>query len=74
MALVEESIKTIITCNDMKPNTFKKIFLKFHENFSGEKAEDVYKITEETHFTKPILWLTSRYVKDKDNFLCLNNK
>ena len=64
MAIVEAWIKNFIQCNEFKPKTFRTFAKKIYK----EKGENFIKIGEEL-FIKPLLCLTSLYVKDKDQFL-----
>ena len=65
MAIVEECIKRFIQCNEFKPKTFRTFAKKIYEE---KAAENFIKLGEEL-LAKPLLCLTSLYVKDKDNFL-----
>ena len=64
MAVVEALIKNFIVCTEFKPETMRNLGRKIYK----EKAENFIKAVEEL-FIKPLLCLTSLYVKDKDNFL-----
>ena len=64
MAVVEECIKRFIQWNEFNPKMMRTLAKKVY----GEKAENFIKLGEELCI-KPLLCLTSLYVKDKDNFL-----
>ena len=54
----------------MKPETFEKMIRSV---IGDEKAQDFMTLIESGLFVKPILVLTSLYVKDKDNFLIVKD-
>ena len=66
VAISEQVLRLIKMVNDMKPSSLQKMF----GVMSGEeKAKDLIAIFERGLLIRPVLVLTSLYVKDKENFL-----
>ena len=66
IAICEQVLRLIKMVNDMKPSSLQKMF----GVMSGEeKAKDLIDIFERGLLIRPVLVLTSLYVKDKENFL-----
>ena len=66
IAISEQVLRLIKMVNDMKPSSLQKMF----GVMSGEeKAKDLIDIFERGLLIRPVLVLTSLYVKDKENFL-----
>ena len=70
IAICEQALRLLTYANEMKPTTFKKML----KAFSGEDKEDDWiRIFEQGCLVQPVLILTSLYVKDKENFLCMDH-
>jgi len=70
IAISEQVLSLLKTTSDMKPETFEKMI---NSVIGEEKAQDFMKLIENGMFVKPILVLTSLYVKDKENFLIVKD-
>ena len=69
IAICEQALQLVKTVNDLTPSSFEKMMIQF----SGEeKAKDMMKQLESGAFVRPVLVLTSLYVKDKEKFLIVN--
>ena len=69
IAICEQALQLVKTVNDLTPSSFEKMMIQF----SGEeKAKDMMKLLESGAFVRPVLVLTSLYVKDKEKFLIVN--
>ena len=70
IALSEQVLSLLKTTSNVKPETFEKMIKSV---MGEEKAQDFLKLIENGMFVKPMLVLTSLYVKDKDNFLIVKD-
>ena len=69
IAICEQALRLVKIVNDVTPSSFEKMMI----NISGEeKAKDMMKLFESGAFVRPVLVLTSLYVKDKEKFLIVN--
>ena len=66
IGLCENLITTMFNCNNLKPDSMKKMM----EDFIGkDKFAEIIKFLEKGSTTKSFLILTSMYLKDKENFM-----